>query len=59
MVRIAEHEAEIARVEKLCHTLAPGPLRRDAFRYLTRLQKELKECKMFIKEAEKNATNRT
>lgn len=60
MVRIEEHEKEIARYRNLVRSLAPGPLRNDCQRHLHQLQKDLAECKMYLsKGGQKNASNRS
>lgn len=60
MVKIAEHEAEIARVQRLVAFLPPGTYRADQRKYLHQLQKDLAECKMYLaKGGQTNAGNRT
>lgn len=60
MVKVAEHKAEIAKYERIARSLPPGPLRRDAYRHLHQLQKDLAECNMYLaKGGRTNASNRS
>lgn len=59
-VRIAEQEAEIARVQRLVDFLPRGMYRADQKKYLHQLQKDLAECKMYLaKGGQTNACNRS